>query len=76
MELTGKAVIVYLNHIIYGNQELSISYFKPFQTNERIGFIANGREIYMENKEIERIECDKNLVKIVRNLQTITIKIK
>lgn len=76
MKLAGKAVIVYLDHIIYGTQELSISYFEPFQTDERIGFIANGREIYMENHEIERIERDKNLVKIVRSLQTITIELK
>lgn len=74
--LAGKKVAVYLEHVIYENQELSISYFNPFQTDEKIGFVVDGHEIYLYHKEIECIECNKNLVKIVGNLQTVIIEVQ
>ena len=76
MGLEKKTVCIVLNHIIFGKQELSISCFEPFTTKDEIGFVANGHKVYMKNEEIQRIECNKNLIKIVGNLQTMEIKIQ
>ena len=76
MKLAGKSVSVFLNHIIFGAQELFISCFEPFVTDERFGFAFNGYKFYMENKEVERLEVGKNLIKIFGNLQTMEIKIQ
>ena len=69
-----KTVKVSVEHKIYGSQQLKIRSFQPLLTEDKIGFVVEGREIFLYIDEIENIKFNKNMLQIIGGIQTITIK--
>lgn len=62
-----------MNHKIYGEHTIKCK-FNYFQEDDKFGFVVNNNCIYLLFNEIESIEYEKNFLKIMSNLQTITIR--
>lgn len=69
-----KTVKVSVEHKIYGSQQLKIRSFQPLLTEDKIGFIVEGREVFLYIDEIENIKFNKDTIQIIGSIQTITIK--
>lgn len=72
-QLEGFTVKVIMEHGIYGKQHVTIRKFKPLYAENKLGFIINEKEKFLYTDEIENIECEQGMFKIVSKLQTITI---
>ena len=70
----GKTVKVNVSHKIYGGQQLKIRNFQPLCSDDKVGFTVEGRELFLYSSEIENVITNKNMLQIVGNIQTITIK--
>ena len=73
VQLNEKMITVHMEHKIYGKQKAKCI-FHLVQDKDKIGFIANGSYIYLYINEIQDVFYSQNCLKIVGNLQTITLK--
>lgn len=73
-QFVGQAVRVYINHKVYGEQELNIRKFQPLCDDDRIGFLIGKQEIYICADEIQSIEAYENVYIINGNIQDIIIE--
>ena len=71
----GKTVMACIFHKIYGNQTATIREFNPFCAEDRVGFLINGREVFVYFDEIENVTCDNNTFTINGSLQTMVVKL-
>lgn len=70
----GKMGLIELKHKIYGTQKTRCV-LNLVCDHEKIGFTTESNYIFLYYDEIESVFYERNLLKIVGNLQTITIKI-
>lgn len=56
--LDGKKVNVTIKHLLYGNQTMSGCVPRPFADEERIGFIIEDEERYINMDELNDIYID------------------
>ena len=73
-QFVGQAVRVYINHKVYGEQELNIRKFQPLCDDDRIGFLIGKQEIYVCADEIQNIEAYENVYIIRGDIQDIIIE--
>lgn len=72
---SGKTVIACIFHKIYGDQKATIHEFHPFYAKDRVGFIVNGREVFVYFDEIENVNYNKNTFIINGSLQKMVVKL-
>lgn len=72
---SNNIVRVCTYHKIYGNQKAIINNFKPFYTEDRIGFLINEREVFMYLNEIENVELNMDEFIINGALQKMVVKL-
>ena len=75
VNFSNRTVRVSIDHEIYGNQKATIRNFRPFCTEDRVGFFINEREVFVYFDEIENIQLSENAFIINGTLQKIAVKI-
>ena len=73
-QFEGQAVKVFVNHKVYGDQELNIRKFQPLCDDNKIGFIVGKQEIFVYLDEVENIEVHENVYIIQGGIQDIVIE--
>ena len=73
-QFIGQAVKVYINHKVYGNQELYIRKFQPLCDNDRFGFVVGKQEIFVYSDEVENVKAHVNVYIIKGVIQDIIIE--
>lgn len=73
-QFKGQSARVKLIHQIYGIDVMNIGSFQPLVAENKIGFIFQGREIFLYNHEVEEIEIRNYLYIITGKLFTIQLQ--
>lgn len=71
----GQTVIVTVQHIIYGDHQVKVQNFTPLYAQGKIGVSIEGHDLFVYEDELQGIDIDKTICKIVGTLQTIKIAI-
>lgn len=61
-------------HDIYGSQTVISDNVCFFHTEEKIGLLVDGHELYLYPEEVKRLQVQEDIVNIIGYSQTITAK--
>lgn len=72
-KICGENVWIHVSHTLYGDQNLKCA-FQLLNNEERLGFLANGHEVYIEKNRIKNIGVQDNLFYFADDLMCIKIR--
>ena len=72
-KINGKDVCIHMHNDLYGSQNLKCA-FQLLSDEERLGFLINDQEIYIEKNKIENIGVQDNLFYFADDLMCIKIR--
>lgn len=72
-KINGENVWIYISHAFYGNQNLKCA-FQLLSDEERLGFLLDKQEIYIEKNRIENYGVQDNLFYFADDLMCIKIR--
>lgn len=72
-KINGESVWIHVKHDLYGDQNLKCA-FQLLSDEERLGFLVNEQEIYMEKNRIKNFGVQDNLFYFADDLMCIKIR--
>ena len=72
-KISGVDVWVHIGHKLYGDQNIKCA-FQMVNDEKRLGFLANGQEIYVEKNEITDIGIKGDLFYFADKIMCIKIR--
>lgn len=72
-KICGADVWIYTSHALYGDQNLKCA-FQLLNDEERLGFLVNEHEVYIEKNKIENIGIKEDLFYFSDDLMCIKIR--
>ena len=72
-KIDGKNVKINIKHKLYGDQNLQVA-LRILDNEERLGFLVNGQEVYIQKNEISDVGAKDGLWYFADKIMCITIR--
>ena len=72
-KICGESVWIYVSHTLYGDQNLKCA-FQLLNDEERLGFLINEHEVYIEKNKIKNVGIKEDLFYFSDELMCIKIR--